>query len=606
MKKLVIAIFCLSIIANSFSQNENADAEFLQIRKEYTLNEDGSVDFHYSKKLKLLTHFSFHRLYGETFIIYNTDFQDVKINSAYTIMADGKKIVTPDNAFNEVLPRFSTNAPAFNNIRELVVTHTGLEQNAVINLDYTISSIKGYFPNLMGNEVISESSPVKELIIVVNIPDSQTLNYELLNFIGDPIVDSKNGKKIYTWSFKSIPASSKDYYQESDHESTPRLIFSTAKNLHVAYDKFINQDAFVFTTNESMDKAVDTITSKTNNQLTTTLRLQKLVSNDLNTLNIPLVYTGFKCRTAIETWNSNTGTHLEKAILLTTLLQKANIKSEIVAVIPDRYYNKEIGNILSFNSFLVRVKLKETGYIYISPTHIDKQNQRFALSGKTILLLDKNVESLKVFQVKPIKNKIFVSGDFVFQDSDKLVGKIEFKLVGESNPYFTIYNDSSKIKSAIKGTISSKNITSFSIEKLSQETTQSNLEFAKEDPFKKNSNYLSFKLPYASNGIESWHINQLPAVRSVALEIPQNINERYEYAIVFPKDIKLVSKINKIEIKNSIGYLLIEFVKTANEIIVTREIRFDEKIIEIDDYDDFREIMNAWNNEQYRNLIFKR
>lgn len=593
-------------MANSFSQNENADAEFLQIRKEYTLNEDGSVDFHYSKKVKLLTHFSFHRLYGETFIIYNTDFQDVKINSAYTIMADGKKIVTPDNAFNEVLPRFSTNAPAFNNIRELVVTHTGLEQNAVINLDYTINSVKGYFPYLMGNEAISESSPIKELVIVVNIPDSQTLNYELLNFTGDPIVVSKNGKKIYTWTFKSIPASSKDYYQESDHESTPRLIFSTAKDLHYAYDKFINQDAFIFTTNESMDEAVNIIKSKTDNQLTTTLNLQKLVSNDLNTLNIPLVYTGLKCRTAIETWNSNTGTHLEKAILLTTLLQKANIKSEIVAVIPNRYYNEEIGNLLSFNSFLVRVKLYKTGDIYISPTSIDKQNQKFALNDKTVLLLDKNVESLKVFQVKPSKNKIFVSGDFVFQDSDKLVGKTDLKLEGESNPYFSIYNDSSKIKSAIHGAISSKNITSYNIEKLSQETTQAQLEFEKEDPFKKNSNYLNFKLPYASCGVDSWHINQLPAVRSVALEIPQNINERYEYAIVFPKDIKLVSKIKKIEIKNRAGYLLIEFVKTDTEITITREIRFDKKIIEIDEYDDFREIMNAWNNDHYRNLIFKR
>ena len=603
MKKIVLIIFCLSIIANSYSQHDNADAEYLQIRKEYTLNEDGSVDFHYSKKLKLLTHFSFHRLYGETFIVYNTDFQNIKINSAYTIMADGEKIITPDNAFNEVLPRFAANAPYFNNLRELVVTHTGLEQNAVINLDYTINSAKGYYPNLMGNEVISESSPVKELVIVVNIPDSQILNFELLNITGDPVIDNKNGKMVYTWTFNSIPASSKDYYQE--HESTPRLIFSTAKDLQSAYNRFINQDAFVYTTNESMDNAVNNVLIENTDQLTIALELQKIISNNLSTLNIPLAYTGFKCRTAIETWNSNMGTHLEKAILLTTLLQKANIKSEIVAVIPDRYYNKEMGNLFIFNSFMIRAKLKEIGYIYISPTHIDKQNQRFALDGKTVLLLDKNVESLKVFQVKPIKNKIFVNGDFVFQDSGKLVGKIYLKLVGESNPYFTLYNDSSKIKSLINGAISTKNFTSANIEKLTQETTQAQLEFEKEDPAQKNSNYLSFNLPYASNGVNSWHIIQLPAERTVTLVIPQNIQERYEYAIVFPEGIKLVSKIKKIEIKNRIGYLLIEFVKTNNEIIVTREIRFDKKIIEIDNYDDFREIMNAWNNDHYRNLIFK-
>ena len=170
MKKIILAIFCLFIVGTSFAQNEEADAEYLKILKEYTLNEDGSTDFHYSKELKLLTHYAFHRLYGETFIVYNTDFQTVKINSAFTIMADGKKIITPDNAFNEVLPRFSTNAPDFNNIRELVVTHTGLELNAIINLDYTISSKKGFYPALMGDEVLSETSPVNELVIRVNIP----------------------------------------------------------------------------------------------------------------------------------------------------------------------------------------------------------------------------------------------------------------------------------------------------------------------------------------------------------------------------------------------------------------------------------------------------
>ena len=170
MKKIIFAIYCLSIVSLTIAQTEKADAEYQSILKEYTLHEDGSIDFHYSKQLKLLSHYAFHRLYGETFIITNTDFQTLKINEAYTIMADGKKVVTPDNAFNEVLPRFANNAPAYNHIRELVVTHTGLEVGAVIHLDYTIHSEKGYFPALMFDEVLIESSPVQELVVKVNLP----------------------------------------------------------------------------------------------------------------------------------------------------------------------------------------------------------------------------------------------------------------------------------------------------------------------------------------------------------------------------------------------------------------------------------------------------
>ncbi len=605
MKNIILAIFCLFIINLSFSQIENADAEYLEVLKEYTLNDDGSIDFHYSKKLKLLTHFSFHRLYGETFIVYNTDFQKLKINSAYTIMADGKKVITPKNAFNEVLPRFSANAPAYNNIREMVVTHTGLERNTVINLDYTINSKKGFFPALMGDEILSESSPVKELIVKVNIPASKTLNFELLNITGEPVISNKNGKKVYTWKFNSIPAGSKDYYQEYDHTSSPRLIFSTAKDLKFAYFQFINQDAFVFNTNESMHIAIDNIVSDETDHLTIALELQKLVSNDLKTLNIPLKYTGFKCRTAIETWNSNQGTHLEKALLLTALLQKANIKAEPVAVIPNEFYNKEIGNLLSFNDFLVRINLKKYGEIFISAEHIDKQNLKFGLEGKTALLLDKNVESLKVFSSKPMTSKIFVGGDFEFQNPDKMVGNLFLELKAKANPYFTIYNDSSNIKSLIRGGVSSKSFTSTEIEKLSQEMSRTHFEFEKEDPFNKLKNYMTFQLPYVSNGVESWHITLLPAKRSAPLEIVETIHERYEYAVLFPKELKPVSNLKNIEIKNEAGYLLIKFEKSANEILITREIKLNNKIIGLDIYNDFREIMNAWNNKNYRKVIFK-
>ncbi len=258
MKQIILIISCLLFVNIASSQNEKADGEFLSIVKEYTLNDDGSIDFHYSKSVKLLSHFSFHRLYGETFIVYNTDFQSLKINSASTTMADGKKVVTPANAFNEVLPRYCADAPSFNNIREMVVTHTGLEVGAVINLDYTIHTVAGYYSSLMGNDVLSETSPVNELTIKVVIPDSKELNYELLNINGTPQTELKNGNKTYTWKFNSIPANSKDSYQENFHQDEPRIIFSTT-NMESSLQSFVDQGAFNFISNASIDEVVSNI-----------------------------------------------------------------------------------------------------------------------------------------------------------------------------------------------------------------------------------------------------------------------------------------------------------------------------------------------------------
>ena len=106
----VLFLFASNIVLANYSEKE-ADAVFNKIEKEYKLNTDGSTEFHYSSEVKLLTGYSVNRAYGETFIIYNPDYQELKVNHAYTVMADGKEVASPANAFNEVLPRC---AAAFN------------------------------------------------------------------------------------------------------------------------------------------------------------------------------------------------------------------------------------------------------------------------------------------------------------------------------------------------------------------------------------------------------------------------------------------------------------------------------------------------------------
>ena len=96
--------------------------------------------------------------YGESFIVYNPQYQELKINSSYTKQKDGTIIKTPDNAFVEVLPRNAADAPAYNHLKEMVVVHTGLELGATIYLDYTVTSKPGYLPEVDIFEELLQSS----------------------------------------------------------------------------------------------------------------------------------------------------------------------------------------------------------------------------------------------------------------------------------------------------------------------------------------------------------------------------------------------------------------------------------------------------------------
>ena len=51
---------------------------------------------------------------------------------------------------------------AYNHIKEMVITHTGLELGATIYLDYTLSSKPSFLSTPDIDEVLQELSPVKE------------------------------------------------------------------------------------------------------------------------------------------------------------------------------------------------------------------------------------------------------------------------------------------------------------------------------------------------------------------------------------------------------------------------------------------------------------
>ena len=151
-------ILCLLLVATTLSAAP--EAEYRKLSKTWTVNADGSQEYHHSMELTLFTHTAMNNTYGESFIVYNPDYQTVVIHSAYTTQKDGSVVKTPDNAFVEVLPRFAADAPAYNGLKELVVVHTGLELGATIHLDYSILTKPGYYPALDINETLQETSPV--------------------------------------------------------------------------------------------------------------------------------------------------------------------------------------------------------------------------------------------------------------------------------------------------------------------------------------------------------------------------------------------------------------------------------------------------------------
>ncbi len=597
MKKTITTIILVLAIAFSYSQ-ENTDAVFKKLVKEYTLNTDGSIDYREIKEIELHSHYAFHRLYGETFIVYNTDYQELKFNSAYTVMKDGKKVVTPDNAFNQVLPRFCNHAPAYNHIREMVVTHTGLEVGATINLDYAIHTKEGYYPGLMETELLLNSSPTEKLEIIVSIPEDKELYFNMINLDIKPDIKAEYGVKTYTWSFKDLPASSKERFQPADHTSEPQLQFSTL-TFREAYDTFVNQEAFSIMTNETMNEAVEKVSSNCTDKFKIALKLQDIVCNNLGNINIPLEYSGYRCRNTIDTWKSNQGTPLEKALLLHALLEKAGIGSEVITAIPTSYYGNT-GDLGIINTFAVKVNIKKHGDIFLKPDAMNSQTMNYNWGGMAVLPLNLKGKVVPKFP-KAEAGEIEMEFEINIDHAEEPEGKAIIDIEKQNNPYYKIYKDSAYVKRMIKGT---SGVTEYKVINITPEETEVDVTF--KPGIKTEGLYHYLELPSASNGVDSWRMTQLTKQRSAPLEIPQLISEEYKYTIAIPGDAYLVSEETVTIIENEVGSIKLELQQKENTITYNRSISFKKEIISILDYPRFKKIMDLWNTAKYREIVYKR
>ncbi len=599
---LLLSFLCLLSIT-SYSQDENYDAVYLRLTKEYTLNPDGSQEFRYIKQLKLQTYRSFHNLYGETFVVYNPDFQSLKINESSTVMANGVKIIAPKNSFNEVLPSMAANAPVFNKLREMVITHTATERNALVNLDYTIHSKPGLIPVLMGNELLAENEPIKELTVVVKIPSMIKLNYKILNTDQVPVVTNDGQFSVYTWKFLNVPAISQEELQRPANDLYPRLIFSTDRDRKLLYSTIMVQPTASFVPDEEMKKAVNAVLSEQKDQMDIVLKLQEKVVNEFRLWPIPMKYCGFVLRPAAETWHSNGGIMAEKAILLIALLKEAGIPSFPVYVVRNSLFDENLGTLLDIEDVIVKTDLKESGPVYLSVTTLNPQNLKYTYPDR--VFIEMNAENKPEFRKTEVyKNKIILNGIFEFYEKKQLKGDLSAGVFNGTNPWLQLQRDKSKAKSIFGGGIASGDLKEQKIATIGQEESVVAYSVQKEKPFHQDSLLSILVLPLASNGIESLGIHLLPAKRETPLEINSGIEEKYDFSVAVPEGMLLFSPETKKEVSNSAGTFSYELKNEGKKLRIKRSIVLEKKLIRPEEYGEFKALMDLWNFERYREVVF--
>jgi len=607
MKRIIpyILIVAVAALFNSCDKptekQKQADALFQKITKVYTLNPDGSMDYQYQHELDLHTHYSFNRLYGETFIVYNPEHQKLEVNRSETRTSEGEMVASPDNAFNEVLPRFASGAPPYHHLREMVVTHTGLEKHSTIFVDYTIHSEAGYKPFLMENALLAESSPVRELIIKVRFPKDKDLNYQLLNAEENLNISNNGDIKEYKWVFKDLESTPKEDHQPAYHEHLPRLIFSTA-NFQEATSWFMDQ--YSYDLPASADVSLDDALKDKENRMDSILALQDMVVNHVNHFDIPLEYKGFTLHFNEQVLENNGGTTFEKTILLTSLLQEAGIQAQPLTIEPGEFHSKEVGNMSSFEEYYVKVPQGNQS-LYLSAIKPNQFNSLYKHAGEANLIFDKASGSVQVEIPDQPLSRHHLEGTFTMNNLQNIQGEVSATLTHCENPYLMIQKDEQSVKSMLSSAFPASGISEFEIQSTSPVETQVNYKINQELSPEEQNGYRFITIPQSQTGLEHSHIGTLTAERSAPVGIDWPLDIRYQYTLSYPESMQLLTQPVSIDKDAEVGMLKIHIEKEEGKVSIERHLQLKGDVIAPQNYAAFREMINLWKKDNYRTLSFK-
>ncbi|MCK5775198.1 MAG: DUF3857 domain-containing protein, partial [Bacteroidales bacterium] len=505
MRKYILSISIILFAAFSFAQT--TDAVFKKIKKTYTLNVDGTSEYRYQKELQLNSQYAFNRLFGETFVIYNPDYEYVKIHHAYTIMANGRKVEVPENAFNKVLPRAAANYPAYNQMIELVITHTALEVGATIFLDYSIISKPQYIKELMGIEILQESVAVDNYEIVLKVPARRLLNYSLLNADIKPKEENDGTYRTYTWLFNEVKAQSYEQASPKGYDLASVIEFSTFSDTRYEFDAFVSQQAFKKSAIKGLEDMIKECQKNTNSELALALEIQKYIVNNISTKHIPLTWHNYQIQTPKQVWDANVGSEVEKANLLWQALDQIGLNTDLVALYPFALYHEKQADLENTAAFGVLLELKDGTKLILSASENNPKSLELSHPDCVVLSL-KNAAEVKFRSsdsLDPKLSLIQLKSKITIDPNNDIYGDMTVRLRGAQFDYIALQQDTQRIKRYISNPPPFAKEEIIEAHYIDAYNGQFELKIKGDAKLKNQENYYFWSMPYVNNGIAAKH-----------------------------------------------------------------------------------------------------
>ena len=366
------------IIANAPNANDYPHADTLVLFNHFShdILPTGQSRYTTHQVVKILTERGIQK-YGDIAIPYQPTAQNIGVNVARTITADGTVLYPPNEAFNDATPPGLLSQNLYSDAMWKVISMVGLAPGACIEYQVTLEDkVPGGETWITGGYSFQSTEATLETSYALQIPKMWHLQWKIAN---EPLNTSAQKPEVsytdddtvvYIWRYGETSALAIEESMPHINDIAPRLRYSSIADWDDVYMWYKKIAKGRYTPDAKIEEKVQQLTQNLTTEAAKIRDIYHFVATNIRYVGIELGQSAYQPSPATEVFQMQYGDCKDKTTLLISMLDLVGIKAYpvMLSVAPYERIDRTLPALNQFNHMIAAIPTGSNTYIWLDPT----------------------------------------------------------------------------------------------------------------------------------------------------------------------------------------------------------------------------------------------
>ena len=435
------------IIANApdASDYPNADTLVLFNHFSHDVLPTGQSRYTTHQVVKILTERGIQK-YGDIAIPYQPTAQNIGVNIARTITADGMQCYTllmRRLTMQHRLGLLSQNL--YSDAMWKVISMVGLTPGVCVEYQVTLEDkVPGGETWITGGFNFQATETTLETSYALQIPKAWHLQWKIANDASntnaqEPEVSyTENDTVVYIWRYGETPALTIEEGMPHINDIVPRLRYSSITDWNDVYTWYKALVKGRYTPNTEIEEKVLQLTQNLTTEAAKIRAIYHFVATNIRYVGIELGQSAYQPSPAVEVFQMQYGDCKDKTTLLISMLDLVGIKAYpvLISIAPYEQVDTSLPALSQFNHMIAAIPIGANTYIWLDPTSATCSygDLPYNTQGRTgFLISDTHGEFVETPVFPPESNKLVSTTDLTLNTQGTVDGTLHIQTSGQYN-----------------------------------------------------------------------------------------------------------------------------------------------------------------------------